>query len=65
MDKISSTSNSLADLGGVPGARHPLPPLESRFFRFDKQNFRNVIASGVGVPYEVHTSLREILDPPL
>ena len=41
---------SLADLGGVPGAR----PLGSRFFRFDIQNFQNVTASGVHAPPEVH-----------
>ena len=37
---------SLADVGGVPGAR----PQGSRFFRFDIQNFRNVTASGVHAP---------------
>ena len=42
---------SLADLGGVPGAR----PQGSRFFRFNIHNFQNVSASGVHTPhYEVH-----------
>ena len=37
---------------GAPPAR--APPYRSRFFRFDIQIFRNIAASGVGVPpYEV------------
>ena len=58
------TDTSLADLGGVPGTRSP--PQGPRFFRFDTQNFRNVTASGVGIPsYEVDAPLMEILDAPL
>ena len=34
----------------MPGAR---PPQESRFFRFDIQNFRNVTALGVHAPLRV------------
>ena len=42
---------TVADPGGVPPVRTPLPPPQgSRFFHFDIQNFRNVAASGVGAP---------------
>ena len=40
-------------------------PQGSRFFRFDKQIFRNVAALGVGAPLRGRRPLREILDPPL
>ena len=56
---VTSNTESLADLGGVPGTRARAQG--SRFFRFDIQNFRNVTALGVGAL----PPLREILDPPL
>ena len=53
------------NIGGSRG-RFWARPQGSRFFRFDIQNFRNIIASGVHAPLRgLRTPLREILDPPL
>ena len=50
--------------GGSGGRRRRAPPYGSTFFRFDIQIFRNVAASGVGVPpTRSAPPPREILDP--
>ena len=61
LDSHPSRARPLADLGGVPGA-HPLRVqiLSFRHMKFLKHN-----RLGSPPPYEVHSPLREIRDPPL
>ena len=59
---LDFTLISLADLGGVPGAR---PPMGPDSFVSTYKIFETYPPREPTPPYEVHAPLREILDPPL